>query len=123
MAAVRSRRFSTGLALLVVAALGLAAVGGSGEGDHGGPDRAVVDALERKGVLAGTDCPSRGCWNQPLQRWVMAVWVSRATGLVPEPPEARSRFPDVGSDNWWEPHVEQLAELGIMSGCGTSPAR
>ena len=123
MAAVRSRRFSTGLALLVVAALGLAAVGGSGEGDHGGPYRAVVDALEHEGVLAGTDCPGRGCWNGPLPRWVMAVWVSRATGLVPEPSEAGSRFPDVASREWWAPHVELLAELGIVSGCGTSPAR
>lgn len=119
---MRDQWFSTGLAL-VVTVLGIVAVGGSGEGDSNGPDMAVVDALEREGVLAGTACPGRGCSNEPLPRWVMAVWVSRATGLVPEPPEARSRFSDVASRGWWAPHIEQLAELGIVLGCGTSPAR
>ena len=44
-------------------------------------------------------------------------------GLTPEPSSASSRFSDVDADMWWAPHVEVLADLGIVSGCGTSPAR
>ena len=53
----------------------------------------------------------------------MAVWISRAVGLTPEPSSASSRFSDVDADMWWAPHVEVLADLRIVSGCGTSPAR
>ena len=43
--------------------------------------------------------------------------------MVPEPLTVGSGFPDVGSDVWWAPHVQMLANLGIVSGCGTGPAR
>ena len=31
---------------------------------------------------------------------------------------ASSRFSDVTADDWWAPHVERLAELGVVTGCG-----
>ena len=82
VAAVRVRRFSTGVLVVGAAALVLATVGGPGEGSDG-PGGAAVDALKREGVLVGTRCVGRGCWDGPLPRWVLAVWASRAVGLVP----------------------------------------
>ena len=34
-----------------------------------------------------------------------------------------SRFADVDADEWWAPHVERMAELGIDTGCSQSPAK
>ena len=95
----------------------------AGRGDGvDGLGGAAVDALEREGVLVGTRCVGRGCWDGPLPRWVLAVWVGRAVGLSPEP-SGLSWFSDVDPDRWWAPHVEMLADLGIVSGCGTGRAR
>ncbi len=84
----------------------------------------AVAALTEDGVLAGTDCgPGRFCPGDPVPRWMVAVWLVRTVdGQDPEPISA-SRFADVAVDQWWAPHAERLAELGITLGCGTEPAR
>lgn len=85
--------------------------------------RTAVDTLTELGVLDGTDCPRRGCWNQPLQRWTLAVWITRALALTPNPETPAPRFVDVDPDLWWAPHLELLAATTIASGCATNPDR
>ena len=114
------RRLLAVTVFFVAAALGVTRSGGSGTGSDG---MVVADLLEQGGVLAGTGCYGRGCGDEPLERWVMAVWVSRAAGLTPEQSAAGLRFSDVGPDIWWAPYVELLADVGVVSGCGSSPAR
>ena len=103
-----------------------AAAGGSGflDIDEAGPHRGSVEVLEAEGVLAGTECgPEMFCPTSPIERWVMAVWLVRVIdGGDPERLEV-SRFADVDAGEWWAPHVERLAELGVTAGCATGPLR
>ena len=90
--------------------------------DAGG-HRANVEALAERGILQGTECaPEQFCPKEPIQRWVMAVWLVRAVDETePAGPES-SRFEDVARSEWWFPYVERLADLGITRGCTTEPA-
>lgn len=63
------------------------------------------------------------CPDEPIDRWVMAVWLVRAVDGREPSPTSVSRFTDVDGRRWWVPHVERLAELGITAGCATGPAR
>ena len=83
----------------------------------------AVRALTDDGVLAGTGCaPGLFCPDDPIPRWMMAVWLVRVVdGRDPEPVTA-SRFADVDAGQWWAAHVDRLAELGITAGCATGPA-
>ena len=105
-----------------------AAAADSGSGfsdiDEAGPHRGSVEGLAAEGVLAGTECaPDRFCPGDPVQRWVMAVWLVRVIdGGDPEGLEV-SRFTDVDDGEWWASHVDRLAELGVTAGCATSPLR
>ena len=83
----------------------------------------AVRALIADGVLAGTGCaPGLFCPDDPIPRWMMAVWLVRVVdGQDPEPVSA-SRFADVDAGRWWAAHIERLAELGITAGCATEPA-
>ena len=84
----------------------------------------AITALGSGGVLAGTDCgPGEFCPTGDVQRWVMAVWMVRVLDGGDPDPRAVSRFEDVNPQQWWTPHVERLADLGITAGCSTSPAR
>ena len=89
-----------------------------------GEHAAAVRALGATGAFIGTDCADRKfCPDDPVSRWVMAVWLRRvAFGLNPSP-DGPSRFVDVESDAWWSPFVETLAELGVTQGCRLRPAR
>ena len=118
------RQWLSALAAGTVLAVVVAAVTVGGT-DTESPDvRAAVDTLTERGVLDGTDCRQRGCWDHPLQRWTMAVWISRAIGLTPDPnAHAASRFADVNPNLWWAPHVELLANTTIANGCATRPDR
>ena len=83
-----------------------------------------VAALADAGVLEGTECAvGRFCPNEPIERWMMAVWLVRAVDGQEPSPASTSRFADVDTRRWWAPHVERLAELGITSGCAGRPAR
>ena len=81
----------------------------------------AIQALATDGVFTDTECgPSLFCSNEPIQRWVMAVWLIRVldqdaitTGV--------SRFGDISGGQWWIRYTEQLADLGITTGCATNP--
>ena len=81
-----------------------------------------IAALADAGIFDGTDCASgRFCPDEPLSRWIMAVWLVRVLdGREPAPAEA-SRFADVDVDEWWAAHTERFAVLGITKGCAVTP--
>ena len=81
-------------------------------------------ALVEMGAVEGSGCASdRLCPNDPILRWMIAVWMVRVVdGGDPDAPSA-VRFDDVDPDAWWAGHVERLAELGITRGCAVEPAR
>ena len=99
-------------------------------GDAGPDTETAIEELHPLGVFTGTECEeNRICPNDPLTRWVAAVWMVRL--LDGEEPAAitESRFSDVNASPMWEesmwfaPHVERLAELEITVGCATDPLR
>ena len=59
----------------------------------------------------------------PILRWVMAVWMVRVLGEVPDDSGAPTRFADVETGVWWASYVERLAELEVTAGCATDPLR
>ena len=83
-----------------------------------------METLAGRGVLDGTECaPGRFCPKDPIQRWVMAVWLVRAVDGAAPAAVVSSRFVDVETGEWWLPYVERLADLGITRGCAVEPAR
>ena len=97
---------------------------GSFDDDDGSVHEASIDRLASAGVLEGTECGDlRICPDQPLERWVMAVWMTRVLDEDPLPSDAGTRFEDVDADAWWAGYVERLAELGVTDGCKTEPLR
>ena len=88
----------------------------------GSVHQGAVMALVEMGAVEGTGCSSdRFCPNEPILRWMMAVWMVRVVdGGDPDAPSA-VRFDDVDPDAWWTGHVERLAELGITNGCAVEP--
>ena len=91
--------------------------------DAGG-HRANVETLAGRGILDGTECaPGRFCPKDPIERWVMAVWLVRAVDESEPAAVVSSRFADVDIGVWWLPYVERLADLGITRGCSVEPAR
>ena len=95
-----------------------------GDIDEAGVHARSVEALAEAGIVEGTECGGgRFCPDEPIDRWVMAVWLVRAVDGREPSPTPVSRFADVDPARWWAPHVERLAVLGITSGCATGPAR
>ncbi len=97
-------------------------------GDAGTDTEAAINALHRLGVFTGTLCQSnRLCPNDPLQRWIAAVWLVRLIDGDDPPAVTESRFEDVNASSMWEesvwyaPHVERLADLEITVGCTQDP--
>ena len=89
-----------------------------------GEHRANVETLAERGILEGTECaPGRFCPKDPIQRWVMAVWLVRAIDESAPAAVESSRFVDVDSGEWWVPYVERLADLDITRGCSSEPLR
>ena len=118
------RRWITlvGTAFLVLV-MGVSAAG-TFDDDDGGVHEPAIDALYVEDILTGTEC-GEGliCPTEPIQRWVIAVWLIRALDGIEPPGVASPRFVDVDVGQWWAPHVERLAELGVTQGCATNPAR
>lgn len=84
----------------------------------------AIEALDRQDVLIGTECGIRRfCPNEPLERWVMAVWLIRALGQNFDLGSGGDVFDDVDHTLWWAPFADHLATLGITRGCATDPAR
>ena len=100
-------------------------------GDGGSEQEEAINALYGLGVLTGTECEdNRICPNDPLTRWLAAVWLVRILDGEEPPAIIESRFADINASTMWEesmwfaPHVERLAELGVTIGCSvTAPAR
>ena len=90
--------------------------------------QADINELHGLGVFVGTLCEANSlCPNDPMARWIAAVWLVRLIdGDDPEPITV-SRFADVNASTMWEdsmwfaPHVERLAELEITVGCTEDP--
>jgi len=94
--------------------------------DAGSVHRAAVESLGARGVFEETECGlGRFCPGDPVKRWEMAVWLVRILdGADPDPLYyVVSRFADIDIVDWWAPHVERLAELGVTTGCSKEPAR
>ena len=96
--------------------------------DAGTDTEAAINALHRLGVFTGTLCQSnRLCPNDPLQRWIAAVWLVRLIDGDDPAAVTESRFEDVNASSMWEesvwyaPHVERLADLEITVGCTQDP--
>ncbi len=82
----------------------------------------AIDALSAVGLFADTECADGSfCPHEPVQRWVMAVWLGRAvygTHLGQSP----SRFADLGDEiRWAAPYFEILTDQGILEECSTDP--
>ena len=84
-----------------------------------------IEGLDRLGVFEGTECgEGLFCPQEPLQRWVMAVWMVRLLGTGgPVTESGGSRFADVDTDEWWAPYVARFDDLGITVGCDAGPPR
>ena len=83
----------------------------------------AIEALASGGVFVDTEC-GEGllCPHEPIQRWVMAVWLIRVLGDEPTVMGA-SRFGDIADGQWWIRYAERLADRGITLGCATDPPR
>ena len=99
-------------------------------GDAGTETEAAINALHRLAVFTGTLCQSnRLCPNDPLQRWIAAVWLVRLIDGDDPAAVTESRFEDVNASSMWEdsvwyaPHVERLADLEVTVGCTLDPLR
>ena len=91
---------------------------------RGSIHEAALEALAARGILDRTGCgDDRICPNTPIERWTMAVWLVRTLDGREPPAVSVSSFADVGAHEWWLPHVERLAELGITAGCDLEPLR
>ena len=92
--------------------------------NEAGVHQAAIEALATARILSGTECePGRFCPGDPIERSVMAVWLVRVIDGTEPSPAGPSRFADVDVAEWWAPHVERLAELGVTKGCSSRPAR
>ena len=96
----------------------------SGYSDIGeaGSHQGAVEILRTEGLFDGTECePGWFCPNEPVQRWVMAVWLVRILDGGDPILEAGSRFSDVDQNQWWDKHVARLAALDITRGVCHKP--
>ena len=90
---------------------------------EGGTHEPAIEALAEMGVFEGTKCgDGLFCPRDPVERWVMAVWLIRALGGEVTT-TGTSRFADVDAARWWSPHAEELADREITKGCATGPLR
>ena len=115
------------IAVALLAATSAVTPAGAAEGfsdvDPGSSHRKAIEALDARGVFADTGCGvGLFCPGDPIERWVMAVWLIRVLGGEGATTGA-SRFADVDASEWWSPYAEELADRGITKGCKTGPLR
>ncbi len=90
----------------------------------GGVHKPGIDALDARGVIAGTECAEgMFCPGLAIKRSAAAVWLVRALDGDEPAAVSESRFADVDPDEWWMPYVERLAGLEITVGCQAEPLR
>ena len=99
-------------------------------GDAGTDTEAAINALHRLGAFTGTLCQAnRLCPNDPMPRWIAAVWLVRLIDGDDPADVTETRFEDVIASTMWEeavwyaPHVERLADLEITVGCTQDPSK
>ena len=126
------RRYLPGVAAAV---LGMVAAGvgvGSVEGVAVQNSRFSDVAADHYAAVAVERAAEVGfCPGEPIERWVMAVWLTRVVdnlepGQDPALDQGRqavSLFVDVDPVEWWAPYVERIAQLGVTTGCASEPAR
>ena len=131
MPSLAPRRRAWPILLLAVAVLATALApsradaqeAGFSDSADAGVHRPAVDALAGWGYFERTGCdPDRFCPWDPIERWVMAVWLVQALGYTPYDTDT-SRFDDVSADEWWSPYAERIARLEVTSGCKRAPLR
>ena len=113
------------VALATAAATPLPAAGADAFSDvgPGGTHEPAIDALADQGVFTDTECgDGLFCPGDPIERWVMAVWLVRILGGEVGA-TGTSRFADVDASDWWSPYAEELADRDITTGCKTDPLR
>ena len=83
-----------------------------------------LSRLAADGVLDHTECGlDLICPNLMIERWVIAIWLVRVLDGGDPEPLGFNRFEDVHPGLQWAAHAERLAELDVMSGCSSEPAR
>lgn len=99
------------------------AAGGFSDVREGGVREPAITALAEMGIFDRTEC-GKGlfCPREPIERWVMAVWLIRVLGGEVGA-GAASRFADVDSSAWWSRYTEALADREITKGCKRGPLR
>ena len=96
---------------------------GFSDSSDAGVHQTAVETLAGWGYFEGTECDTdMFCPNDPMKRWVMAVWLVRVLGHKPLNTDT-SQFADVEADEWWSPYAERLAKLEVTAGCKTEPLR
>jgi hypothetical protein len=79
-----------------------------------------VETLLHRGVTTGCTaaayCPEGLTTREQLAVFVLVA--RRGTGFVPPPCGATPRFPDVPVTSPYCPWIEELANLGVVNGCG-----
>ena len=113
-------------AALAVSVLGPVPAGGAdgfSDVSPGGTHEPAINALAEMGVFEGTECgDGLFCPGDPIERWVMAVWLIRVLG-GDITASGTSRFADVDATEWWSRYAEELADREITTGCETGPLR
>ena len=83
----------------------------------------AINALSEMGLFADTGCgDGLFCPRDPIERWVVAVWLVRALGGEGTT-TGTSRFADVDAAMSWSPYAEELADREITTGCDREPLR
>ena len=111
------------IAATVVPSPAAGAEAGFSDSADAGVHQTAVETLAGWGYFEGTECDTDTfCPQDPIKRWVMAVWLVRALGYKPYNTDT-SRFADVSTDEWWSPYAERIAQLEVTTGCKTGPLR
>ena len=83
-----------------------------------------LSRLAADGVLDHTECGlDLICPNLMIERWLIAIWLVRVLDGGDPEPLGFNRFEDVHPGLQWAAHTERLAELDVVSGCSSEPAR
>ena len=107
------------VALVVVALLATTvtptpALGADGSSDvsSGGMHEPAIGALADQGIFTNTECgDGLFCPDEPINRWVMAVWLIRVLGGETDT-TGTSRFGEVIASEWWSPTPRNSPTVG-----------
>jgi len=124
------RRALVGLVAVALLVAGTApvpaATGGSGgftDVNEDSTHAPAINALSEMGLFERTGCEDGlFCPRDPIERWVVAVWLVRALGGEGTT-TGTSRFADVDANMWWSRYAEELADRAITIGCEKEPLR